>query len=165
MGTMTRAHVAAIYIAEAEGAPVQDIPEVRAVPGRGLEGDRNFAADELHPAESGQDLTLVEAEAMEALVQSGIDIGLGGSRRNVVTRGIGLNDLVGKRFRVGDVQCQGIRLCHPCDYLESITQPGVLKGLANRGGLRADILIGGTIRAGDAIVVQDVTEPATAYPV
>jgi MOSC domain-containing protein YiiM len=161
---MSKAHVAAIFIAGSEGAPVTDVPEVRAVAGRGLEGDRNFAAEELHPAESGQDLTLVEGEAMDALAASGIDIGLGGSRRNVVTRGIGLNDLVGKRFSIGDVECQGVRLCHPCDYLESITKPGVLKGLVNRGGLRADILTGGTIRAGDNIVVQEVTEAATAYP-
>ena len=73
------------------------------------------------------------------------------TRRNVVTRGIALNHLVGKRFRVGEVLLQGIRLCEPCDHLESLTRPGVRQALLHRGGLRAQILEGGVIRVGDPI--------------
>ena len=73
------------------------------------------------------------------------------TRRNVVTRGVALNHLVGKRFRVGEVMLQGIRLCEPCEHLESLTRPGVRAALVHRGGLRAQILEGGAIRVGDSI--------------
>jgi MOSC domain-containing protein YiiM len=70
----------------------------------------------------------------------------------VTTRGARLNDLVGKRFRVGDVECLGVELCEPCSYLESMTRPGLVKELAHRAGLNADILTDGTISVGDDIV-------------
>jgi MOSC domain-containing protein YiiM len=128
---------------------------VTAVPGQGLEGDRYFAGNGTFYAErkDGQDLTLIEAEAIEGLAREhGIELGAGESRRNVVTRGIGLNDLVGRRFRVGEVECVGRRLCDPCSHLEKLTEPGVLKGLVNRGGLRADILTPGRISVGDEVL-------------
>ncbi len=96
-----------------------------------------------------QDLTLIEAEAIEALARdTGVELPETEARRNVVTRGIALNDLVGKRFLVGEAECFGQRLCDPCSHLERSTRPGVLKGLANRGGLRADIVRGGWIAVG-----------------
>ena len=73
------------------------------------------------------------------------------ARRNVVTRGIDLDALVGRRFLVGDVQCVGRRLCEPCAHLERLTVPGTLRALVHRGGLRADVLTDGTIRVGDAV--------------
>jgi MOSC domain-containing protein YiiM len=74
------------------------------------------------------------------------------TRRNIVTRGVPLNHLVGRQFRVGrDVVLQGVRLCEPCDYLESLTLSGVRGGLIHRGGLRADIISGGTIRVGNRV--------------
>jgi hypothetical protein len=149
--------VEAIFIAaEAEAAPAP-VEALEAVAGRGLEGDRYFAGGGtfFEERKTGQDLTLIEAEAIEALAQEeGIELGPGESRRNVVTRGIGLNDLLGRRFTVGDVECVGRRLCDPCSHLERMTQPGVLKGLVNRGGLRADIVRGGRISVGDE--VQDL---------
>ena len=149
--------VEGIYIAaEAEG-PARPVESARAVAGRGLEGDRYFAGDGTFYKEQkpGQDLTLIEAEAIEALArEDGIELGPGESRRNVVTRGIALNDLVGRRFTVGQVECVGQRLCDPCSHLERITKPGVLEGLANRGGLRADIVTGGEIAVGDVVVDQ-----------
>jgi MOSC domain-containing protein YiiM len=142
--------VEGIWIADVPEAPTFSVAEVDAVAGKGLEGDRNFA--DHSGEEPGRDLTLIEAEAIAGLAQdSGIDLGPGESRRNVVTRGIGLNDLVGKRFRVGEVECVGVELCEPCRHLERLTQPGVLQGLVHRGGLRADITRGGTIRVGDAV--------------
>ena len=92
----------------------------------------------------GRELTLIEAEAIEGLAREhGIELGPGESRRNVVTRGIGLNELVGRRFTVGEVECVGTELCDPCSHLQKLTRPGVLEGLANRGGLRADIVSAG----------------------
>jgi MOSC domain-containing protein YiiM len=148
------ASVEGIFIAANAEGETQSVGAVAAVAGRGLEGDRYFAGEGtfFKDRKPGQDLTLIEAEAIEGLAaDDGIELGAGESRRNVVTRGIGLNDLVGRRFTVGDVECVGQRLCDPCSHLERITQPGVLKGLANRGGLRADIVNGGRIAVGDEV--------------
>jgi MOSC domain-containing protein YiiM len=143
--------VEGIYIASEESAPTFGVDEIEAVAGHGLEGDRNFHRGD-GPADEGSNITLIEAEAVEGLAEdTGIELGPGGSRRNVVTRGIGLNDLVGKRFRVGEAECRGIELCHPCRHLERLTEDGVLKGLVNRGGLRADLLTSGRIAVGDGI--------------
>ena len=151
---MDAGRVEAIYIAHEPEAPMVAAHEVRAVAGTGLEGDRK-ARDRLPPAkrsEPGRELTLIEAEALDALSrESGIELGPGDSRRNVVTRGVRLNDLVGMRFNVGQLECVGVELCEPCRHLERMTQPGVLRGLVHRGGLRADILAGGVLRVGDAV--------------
>jgi MOSC domain-containing protein YiiM len=142
-------HVEAINIGPSDD--LGPVSSVRAVAGHGLEGDRYFFAD---GAGSGEALTLIEAEAIE-------DVGLTGarSRRQVVVRGGGLNDLVGKRFRVGDVECEGVELCEPCLHLQKLTRPGIIKDLIHRGGLRADILSGGTISIGDT--VQVLADPRT----
>ena len=123
---------------------------VRAVAGCGLEGDRHFRAEGQRP---GGAITLVEAEALD-------DVGLAGaqSRRQVVVRGVRLNDLVGKRFLVGSVECLGVELCEPCLHLQSLTRHGIIEELAHRGGLNADILTDGTIAVGDRVTVG-VTEP------
>jgi MOSC domain-containing protein YiiM len=146
--------VESIHVSAEPEQPTHSIESVKAVAGKGLEGDRYFTGDGTysHKPEPGRELTLIEAEAIEGLArQHGIDLAPGESRRNVVTRGIGLNDLVGHRFTVGEVECVGTELCHPCSHLQKLTQPGVLKGLANRGGLRADIVSGGQISVGDAV--------------
>jgi MOSC domain-containing protein YiiM len=146
--------VEGIFIAEVATAEPRSVAEVTAVAGRGLEGDRYFAGDGtfFEERKEGQDLTLIAAEAIEGLAREhGIELGPGGSRRNVVTRGIGLNELVGRRFTVGEVECVGMRLCDPCSHLEKLTFPGVLKGLANRGGLRADVVRSGRIVVGDRV--------------
>jgi MOSC domain-containing protein YiiM len=146
--------VVSIHIAAELEQPTHPVESVRAVAGRGLEGDRYFAGEGTysHKPEPGRDLTLIEAEAIDGLAREhGIELGSGESRRNVVTRGIGLNDLVGHRFTVGEVECVGTELCHPCAHLQKLTKPGVLKGLTDRGGLRADIVSGGQIAVGDAV--------------
>jgi MOSC domain-containing protein YiiM len=73
------------------------------------------------------------------------------SRRNLLTRGVPLNHLIGREFTVGEVVLRGIRLCEPCDHLEGLTVKGIKDGLHHRGGLRAEILHGGTLQPGDAI--------------
>lgn len=147
-------HVEGIYLAPVTEAPCEPVERARFVAGRGPEGDRKFRPEGSDPYEpgAGRDITLIEAEAVEGLASdTGIELGPGDARRNVVTRGIGLNDLVGKPFRVGSVRCVGVELCEPCRHLESLTQPGVLRGLVGRGGLRADVVAGGEIAVGDSV--------------
>jgi MOSC domain-containing protein YiiM len=142
--------VEGIFVTPTSGELPVSVPSVRALAGRGLEGNRYFF-DEAPP---GRALTLIAAEAVEALAsEHGLSLEPAATRRNVLTRGIDVNDLVGKRFRVGDVECEGVELCEPCLHLQSLTQPGVIKGLAHRGGLNADILSDGEIGVGDSIVV------------
>jgi MOSC domain-containing protein YiiM len=145
--------VEAIHIATAAGVPVRAVDALRAIAGVGLEGDR-YADGRGHYQDDcvSRDLTLVEAEALEALAREhGIELAVGETRRNVTTRGISLNDLVGRRFWVGDVLCHGTRLCEPCQYLADLTGKPLLRPLVHRGGLRADILSGGLIRQGDRV--------------
>ena len=129
--------------------------EVRAVPGRGLEGDRYFAGQGTFSPKSPEpdfEITFIEQEKIEAFARErALDFTAIHARRNIVTQGVDLNGLVGKEFYVGDVRIRGIRLCEPCNYLAKITYPEVLKGLVHQGGLRARILSEGMIRVGDLI--------------
>lgn len=143
--------VASIHIAEEKGVPLTSVPEVRALPGRGLEGDRYCLGEGTFSKArgGGRDVTLIEKEAIEAIAhESDIHIEVGEARRNIVTEGVALNHLVGKSFRVGDVTLRGIRLCEPCGHLEDMTKPGVREALIHRGGLRAEIVSEGTLRVG-----------------
>jgi hypothetical protein len=137
---------AVVVAGDAEAATVR-VESAVARAGRGLEGDRYFdqrgTFSNAHGR--GHDLTLIEAEVLDEL-----ELSAEGARRNVVTRGIDLNALVGLRFTVGDVECIGQRLCEPCAHLERLT-PGTLRPLIHKGGLRADVLSDGEIRAGDPI--------------
>jgi MOSC domain-containing protein YiiM len=143
--------VEGIYVTPEHGELPQQVESVRALAGRGLEGNRYFFDE----APAGRALTLIAAEAVEAMEREhGISLEPRESRRNVVTRGIDVNELVGKRFRVGDVECEGVELCEPCADLQAMTKPGVIKGLAHRGGLNADILSTGEISVGDAVVTD-----------
>jgi len=130
------------------------VREARAVAGKGLEGDRYFSRTGTYSSDPGpgRDVTLIELEALEALKRDyGIELGPGQSRRNIVTRGVPLNHLLGREFKVGEVTLHGIDLCEPCAHLERLTVKGVVRGLIHRGGLNAHILTGGMIRVGDAI--------------
>jgi MOSC domain-containing protein YiiM len=145
--------VESIHIASAAEVTTQSLNQARAIPGVGLEGDR-YAKRQgtfFKPLPDFE-LTLIEAEAVEALKRDyGVDITPGEARRNLVTRGVPLNHLVGQEFQIGEVKIRGIRLCEPCDHLQRLTGRPVLKGLSHRGGLRAQILTQGTIHVGDLI--------------
>jgi hypothetical protein len=146
--------VEGIYLAGQRGASLHAVEAVVAIAGRGLEGDRYFSGEGTFYQERkiGQDVTLIEAEAIEGLAsEEAIELSPGQARRNVVTRGVALNDLLGRRFSLGEAVCVGRRLCDPCQYLEQLTKPGVLKGLANRGGLRADVVKTGSIEVGSEV--------------
>jgi len=148
--------VEAIFVGPELEGPLHPADEVSVVAGRGIPGDRYYKPDS-EPARGseGRDLTLFEAEAVEALAaEHGIELAPSETRRNVMTRGVRLNDLVGHRFRVGEVEGFGEDRCDPCNHLQALTKPGVLRGLAGRGGLRADVTKGGVIRVCD--VVKDL---------
>jgi MOSC domain-containing protein YiiM len=149
-----RGAVSAIHIALNAAGPMESVSEIRAVPGQGLEGDRYFRKTGTYSTRpgAGREVTLIEAEAYDAIAQeAGIVLAPGASRRNITTLGVSLNHLVGRKFRVGEVLLEGVRLCEPCGHLESLTQVGVREGLIHRGGLRARIVTEGTIRIGDRI--------------
>jgi MOSC domain-containing protein YiiM len=143
-----------IHIAAGEGEPMRPLERVRLIAGLGLEGDR-YTAGRGHfsgTPGTGRALTLIEAEVLDSLRESlGIILLPADTRRNVTTRRIRLNDLVGRRFRIGNVLCEGRRLCEPCEYLESLAKKPLLHPLVNRGGLRADVLETGEIRLGDPV--------------
>jgi hypothetical protein len=138
--------VEALTLAPAAEAPVTEVQEAVAVPGRGLEGDRYAAgAGTFASGRPGSALTLVDAAVLDSL---GRDID---HRRNVVVRGTDLNALVGREFTLGQARCRGRRLCEPCAHLDRLNDGGVLRPLVHRAGLRADIVSGGTIRVGDRL--------------
>jgi hypothetical protein len=140
--------------AEAE-APMRLLDNAQALAGRGLDGDRYAAgAGTFSPrAEKrpGYDLTLIAAEVLDELAAAGSDLDFAGSRRNVLTRGIDLAALIGRRFRIGDVLCEGRRQCEPCSHLERLSGPNVLRPLIHKGGLRVDVLSDGVIQVGAPI--------------
>jgi len=150
--------VVSVHIAPTATAPMQSVRRVKAVAGKGLEGDRyakKIGTYSNNPG-SGRDVTLIESEAIEALRRDyHVELDAGESRRNIVTQGISLNHLVDKEFRVGEVVLRGTRLCEPCAHMEKLTLKGALRGLIHRGGLRAEIVTGGTIRVGDSVIVAN----------
>ena len=148
--------IESIHIATTAEAGMLGVAEIRAIAGVGLEGDRyatrtgSFSAKD----KPGRQITLIEAEAIEALqVELGLVLAPGEARRNLVTRGVALNHLVGREFSVGEVRLRGHELCEPCSDLARMTgRPQILPGLVHRGGLRAEILDGGVIRVGDPVL-------------
>src|SRR3989442_11535357 len=161
---MWQGQVVSLHIGREAGAPLEVVPEVKAVAGKGLEGDRYYRGRGYYstrPSVGGREGTLIETEAVEALDQGlvnaegemlGVKITAAETRRNIATSGVPLNHLVGKEFWVGAVRLRGTRLCEPCTYLEGLTgRPRLMSGLLHRGGLRAQILTGGVIRVGDVV--------------
>jgi len=150
--------VVSLHIAPNGAAPMQTLGSVKAMAGRGLDGDRYYNLSGTysnHPG-AGRQVTLIEIEAIEALRREyKIALAAGTARRNIVTRGVALNHFVEREFRVGEVTLRGTRLCEPCLHLEKLTQAGTMRGLIHRGGLRAEIIVGGIIRVGDPIVITE----------
>ncbi len=143
--------VAGLLVAPEAEAPLVRVDTVLALAGSGLEGDRYATEGGTFSGPGrGYQLTLVQAEALDAVGLSWEE-----ARRNIVTRGIELNGLVGRRFRIGSVECIGRRLAEPCAHLEKLTRPGLLRPLVHRAGLRADILVGGTIQLEDEVAAAD----------
>src|SRR5258707_1324597 len=151
---MFQGQLAGIYLAARKRDELQRVDQAEAVAEKGLVGDRYFNQEgSLGKLVSQErEITLIESEAIDALArETEITLNPGQARRNLLTRGVPLNHLVGREFLIGDVVLRGLRLCEPCTHLEELTAKGVLKGLCHRGGLRAQILRGGVLRSGDAI--------------
>jgi hypothetical protein len=144
-----RGTVEGIWVAATAGEPARALQSVRALAGQGLEGDRHVTGTGTFPSGfAGSALTLVEAEVCEAFEPP---LGPDEHRRNILTRGIALNQLVGHEFMIGAVPCRGMRLCEPCTVIERYASRPILRELVHRGGVRADILEDGDIRVGDEV--------------
>jgi MOSC domain-containing protein YiiM len=150
--------VEAIHITDVGGAPMRAVDRVRAIAGVGLEGDRYGAGTGQWSPNMKVDrhVTLIAGEEVDRLADvHGIFLEPGETRRNVTTRGIDVNALVGRRFRIGDVECEGTRLCEPCQYLTDLVGQPILEPLVHRAGLRARIHTGGEIAVGAEVVALD----------
>lgn len=151
---VTAGRVESIFVAPEAEAAMQPRDEVRALAGRGLEGDRYAVGQGTFSVAGGRgnEVTLIAGEVLDTLqLPGGRPLSGAEARRNIVTRDVDLNALVGRRFRIGELELIGRRRCEPCAHLQRLTQPGVLRGLVHRGGLRADLLSSGTLRVGDRI--------------
>ncbi len=159
-----------MYIARRKDAAVDAVPQARLLPGQGIEGDRYFRARQeslfagearSHSQEASQiqrkeDVTLISADELDEWNKAcGLQIPYGEFRRNVITCDIDLNALVGRRFRIGAVECLGIELCEPCSKLARVVSRLVLPHLVHRAGLRAAILSEGHVVPGDTLQVID----------
>jgi hypothetical protein len=161
--------VEALAVAPVAEADMRLLEVAHAIEGRGLDGDRYAAgAGTFSPRTAhrpGYDLTLIAAEVLDELATTGSAVDFTSTRRNVLTRGIDLDVLIGRTFRLGDVLCRGRRRCEPCAHLERVSGPGHLRPLIHRGGLRADILTDGTIPTGAPIrLVPHDRRPPAATP-
>ena len=142
--------VEAIHISAQRGELPAPVERIAAHAGKGLEGNRYFYAG--GDAPTGRALTLIAAEALEAYeAETGKRLTAAESRRNVLVRGVDVNALVGKRFRIGAVECEGVELCEPCAHLQSMTHAGLIQGMVHRAGLNADVLSDGVIAVGDVV--------------
>jgi hypothetical protein len=141
-----------IWIADAAGTPARALTEARVLAGAGIDGDRHVKGTGTFPSRTpGSALTLIEAEVVDSFDPP---LTPDEHRRNLVTRGIELNGLVGRTFLIGTTRCRGVRLCEPCIVIERYAGRPILRPLVHRGGLRADILEDGTIRTGDTLRVE-----------
>jgi MOSC domain-containing protein YiiM len=151
-------HVEAICIAPAASAAMQPLTEVEARAGVGLKGDRYAAGIGFYsprPTDPGaREVTLIEAEVLDWLrVAHGIELLASEHRRNLTVRGVRLHELFGQRFSVGEIVLEGIKDCPPCEHLQGLVSKPVLAPLVQRGGLRARIVVGGTLRVGDPVEI------------
>ncbi len=152
---MWQGSVVSISIAPTESEPTRLVDQVRAIAGRGLEGDRYCKPEGEAWEDPGKEITLIGVEALDAMGREiGVVLEYKDARRNIITRDVPLNDLIDKEFAVGDVRVKGIRLNEPCQHLAGLTDEKVLKGLVHRGGLRAQILNDGEIKVGDTVQGQ-----------
>jgi MOSC domain-containing protein YiiM len=154
MSFMFQGQLLGIYIGKRKTDNLLQVDQVEAIPGRGLAGDRYFLKDGTFSTKDGPDreVTLIEMESLEAIRREyDITLDPAQARRNLVTRGVPLNHLIGREFAVGDVVLRGLRLCEPCGHLEKLTSKGIEKSLRHRGGLRAQVIRGGILRSGETI--------------
>lgn len=145
-----------IFIAPVGGACMQAVEEVEALAGQGLRGDRYTTKSGYWTRVDECQVTLIEAEHLEEIFRTaGIRVQDGEHRRNLVTRGVRLEDLAGKRFRIGEAVLEFDRPRPPCSYVQALTEPGMTKALVRRGGICARVVQSGAIRLQDSIVILE----------
>lgn len=159
MGTVER-----VFVAPAGGESMQAVDAVQARAGRGLEGDRYATRRGYWTDVDECQVTLIAREDLDAVgAASGVALGDGQHRRNIVTRGVDLRALAGRTFRIGQATFSYDRPRPPCRYIESITEPGMTRALAaRRGGICVRVLESGLVRPGDEITVLPVEEGSEA---
>jgi MOSC domain-containing protein YiiM len=158
--------VAGIYLTGEASTPMQSVTSAVAIAGKGLEGDRYAAETGFYtpnPTTPGaRELTLIEQESLDVLrAEAGVEVAGAETRRNILTRDVRLRDLLGKRFTIGPVICEGVRDCPPCAHLDALTGKKLMPHLVRTGGLRARIVEGGSISVGDEIAVVGPSEGPT----
>ncbi len=146
----------AIYSTSSGGSSMEAIEQGELEAGRGLVGDRYYLGpgtfSKKLAGKPDAEITLIESEEIEQFNREhGLSLSLGDLRRNIVTSGVRLNELIGQTFSVGEATLEGLRLCEPCAHLAQVVTPEVVPGLVRRSGLRARIVIGGTVRPGDRL--------------
>ena len=155
---LTAPSVEKIFITTDAAAPMRRVADIEVVAGRGLKGDRYFLGRG-HWSESDQhEVTMIMQEDLDAVSRdTGLLIQAGQHRRNLVTRGIDLQTLIGKRFRIGTAYFGAARPRPPCLYLQRITEVGMARALVGRGGIGVHCFRGGTIGETDTIVILDLS--------
>jgi MOSC domain-containing protein YiiM len=152
--------VTQIYIAPRAGAPMQRVHEIEAIAGGGLAGDRYLLGTGYYTPRNVCEVTLIEEEALERMdAEHGVAVSAGEHRRNLVTRGVRLPELRGRRFAIGGAVFEYDRSRPPCGYLERITQRGMARAMGEGAGICVSVVSGGILREGDALIV--LAEPAT----
>ena len=138
-------------ISSKNNLPITEMNSIKVLANQGIEGDRHFSEYN----DPYNQLSLIESENIDYYnIKYGLNIPYIDFRRNVVTKGVKLNDLVGKRFFVGDVELEGIDLCRPCRHLcEVLNQDNIIKEFLRRGGIRCQILSSSTLTVGDKIKI------------
>lgn len=147
-------HVDGLHVVPRSFLPMRNMQHLKLLPGVGVDGDRHVTGEGFHSdrPEEGRQITFFEAETLDALKRDhGVELRADQHRRNVTTRGVPLNHLVGKRFRIGACVCEGTRLSTPCRHIEQITGLEIFELLLHRAGLNAKIITGGLIGLGDQI--------------
>jgi len=154
--------VVGVYLAGAGGLAMRSVQAAVAVAGQGLVGDRyqTGTGEWCYDRRLYDDVTLIATEALDAAgAEHGVHLQAGAARRNLETRGVDLQALVGRTFQIGEVVLQGNRPCEPCRYLDRLTGQPAKTALAGRGGLRATVITGGALRVGDRVLARPATRP------
>jgi MOSC domain-containing protein YiiM len=155
---MSNGKVIGIYIAEKRGVATVPVDHAHLIPGKGINGDRYFdyCNNPDIDKKTGREITLIESEAIETMwIIDGVQIQPDQTRRNIITSGISLNDLVDRIFYIGNIKLRGVRLCEPCQYLADRTDQRILNSMVHKGGLRAEIILEGIIHIGDIITTPE----------
>ncbi len=161
--TRWQGKVISLFIAPRPAELMVSVTEVRAFADRGLEGDRFFRDSWKAANRPDKAVSLIEEETLQAAAtELGTETFGDKTRRNIVTRGVPLVELLDREFTIGGVVMRGIRLFEPCGHLEKVSKlPGIFRALEHRSGLKAAILTDGVIRVGDAVTVREETRLTT----